>query len=108
MVVQIDLNKTRFHIEKEQHRHWCPRSEPVTSGEALASMLDQGWAFAECACYHHQRDIKGRSFHLYSFCLQRGYHVVRMTVISNPYILRVIKQHDLAVIETEIQAVATV
>jgi hypothetical protein len=95
------INSGRFYLDKDQHRHWCPISEPVTGGDVLESMLNQGWKISGGICYHQWHSLRGRNFHQYQFCLERDFHMINITVIANPFVQRLISRLHLAVIECE-------
>jgi hypothetical protein len=90
-----------LNLEKENYRHWCPFSESITGGDVLQSMLEQGWRFSENFCQQQWYPLRCAMTSTHSFWLQRGHHIRRMTVVSNPYVLNLIRQYRLRVVDAE-------
>jgi hypothetical protein len=82
---------SKFHIEKDIHRHWCPYSEPFTGGDALQSAVDQGWLMISVKVEDFQLS-ESRKVSVFHVRLQNGEHFRVMRVVMNPYVERFIKK----------------
>ena len=71
-------------------RHWHTQSEPYTGCDALLTALENGWQIMG-QIYSEQYVLpSGRTSTLYQFKLQLDDESTLMTVISTPYLLRLI------------------
>lgn len=81
---------SKFHVEKDIHRHWCPYSEPFTGGDALESALAQDWAIVGSIFVENFDLRESRKVTVYHVRLQKDAHFRLMRVITNPYVEQVI------------------
>lgn len=77
--------------------HWCPRSQRFTGGDAFLTYLDEGWEVGPEVFYEEFGQTGGRRVIVYYFELTRNGETLRMPVISNPFVERVIHALNLKV-----------
>jgi hypothetical protein len=85
--------------EEESHRHWCPQSEKITTGDALLSAFDDGWQVHGVVFQQEHWHNGGRRVNLYHVKLQRKDQCVTMVVVQNPYISRLLTQLRVQVVQ---------
>ncbi len=95
-MVVLDSSNAHFSY-MDVVSHWCPRSQRFTGGDALLTYLDEGWKIEPEAFYEEFGQTGGRRVIVYYFELSRGEETVRMPVISNPFVERLIHALDLKV-----------
>ncbi|MGB1285502.1 MAG: hypothetical protein ACPG7F_03125 [Aggregatilineales bacterium] len=78
-------------------RHWCPHSEPYSGTDSLLTALNEGWQLFDMV--FREDILLGRSRHttVYHFGLRREMLFVRMSIVSNPYLERIIQHEALRV-----------
>jgi len=91
------LKGTHEHYTRT-HRHWCPRSEAYTGADSLLSAQRQGWRLLGLAYQEKVMLGAGRYTNLYHFKLAREGEVVLMPVINNPFVQRLLKTHNIAIV----------
>jgi hypothetical protein len=84
-------------------RHWCPRSEAFTGGDALVTFLHNGWELAGDVAYEEEWRA-GRPVSIYFFPLARHGEHVLMPVIVNPYVEYVVVSLEARMVPTARQA----
>ena len=71
-------------------RHWSPESEKYTGGDALTTLLLQGWEIREtvsCETYWHGGS---RPTDIYHIELVRDSFIMSIAVMTNPYVRRLV------------------
>jgi hypothetical protein len=91
----------KCYIDKDEHRHWCPISEPYTGCDALLSALDQGWKLSSPYCQRSLWLFKERHVSIYYFELRRSGQLTCMAVINSPTVERFIQSHHLCISDIE-------
>jgi hypothetical protein len=89
----------RIEGPERERRHWSAQSQPFATGDVLLQLLDEGWrvyrrVFVEdYACTSHRR------VQVYHFVLMRGADRLKLSVLSNPAMRRLVCQYELVYIE---------
>jgi len=94
-IVNDSETHSNFHVEyMEVAQHWHPASEEYAGGDALVTLLSQGWNMKRDV-YVEKREFAGlRSVSVYHLELERGGDVLKVPVVRNPYINRVLRLGD--------------
>jgi len=80
--------------------HWCPQSQPFAGGDALITYIDDGWEIGSQVFYEEFEHRGGRQVVVYYFEMHRGNQIVRMPVINNPYVTRLVQVLNVDVVPT--------
>lgn len=85
------VDARNFHIQypNVSNQHWHVGSGRYAGGDHLMTAVVDGWEIEKCVQYVHTYN-GARSVAVYEFTLTREGEVVKMPVISNPYIERFI------------------
>jgi hypothetical protein len=75
----------------EMQRHWHPGSEKYTGADALVTMFVEGWTPARTVFYEEFWHAGSRLVTVYNVDLTRGDEHVMMLIITNPYMLRILR-----------------
>jgi hypothetical protein len=84
-------------------RHWHPQSEPYTGGDALFTLLEEGWDIEPEVRYDESWLAGVRSVLVYYFTLRRGDETLVMPVIRNPYVNRIVREMPARLVAMENQ-----
>jgi hypothetical protein len=86
---------TNHHVDyMDLTQHWHPESEPFAGGDALVTLLEKGWEMQR-EIQVEKREFAGlRSVSVYHVMLKRGEETIRVPVVRNPYINRVLRTGD--------------
>jgi hypothetical protein len=81
-----------YHVDyMDVAQHWHAKSEPYAGGDALVTMLAQGWQMQRDV-YVENREFAGmRSVSVYHITLERDGQRMTVPVVRNPYINRIIR-----------------
>ncbi|PJF30096.1 MAG: hypothetical protein CUN52_05000 [Phototrophicales bacterium] len=72
-------------------QHWHPESEKYAGGDALVTLLAEGWEIQREVGVEDRFFAGLRSVSVYHLTLKRGDETMKMPVIRNPYINRIIR-----------------
>ena len=89
-MVVLDAMNAHFSY-MEVVSHWSPVSQRFAGGDALITYLAEGWEIGPEVLYEEFGQTGGRKVVVYYFELQRGKQTVRMPVIGNPYVERLVQ-----------------
>lgn len=79
-------------------RHWSPQSEPYASGEALLQALESGWQ-VDGVIFQQEVPLGGdRRTYVYHVNLKRDDEQMKMKMVHNPYITRLIYRLNVQVV----------
>ena len=70
-------------------RHWSPVSEKYAGGDALATLLNQGWQINETVLFEEYWHSGTRPVVIYHIELIRNSETLKMPVLTNPYVRRI-------------------
>lgn len=84
-------------------RHWSPRSEKYTGADSLLTAQREGWRIVGLAYRQAISLSGGRQTTIYHFKLIRDEETRLMPVTANPFVMRLIKLHRIAVIRYRYQ-----
>ena len=84
----------------DMSRHWCPRSQRFTGGDALLTYLDNGWEVYNEVTYEEYWQGGARRMFIYEFVLIKGGQHVRMRVIDNPFVERLMRDLQIRALPT--------
>ncbi|MBI5671448.1 MAG: hypothetical protein HZC41_25940 [Chloroflexi bacterium] len=71
-------------------RHWSPYSEKYTTGDALLNALENGWVIDGIIFRQDFWRAGVRRIPVYHFTLRRGNNLVKMKVVDNPWVNRLV------------------
>lgn len=85
-------SQSNAHVEYlDVTQHWHPHSEPYAGGDALLTLISEGWVMKHDV-YVEKREFAGlRSVSVYHVELERGGQTIRVPIVRNPYINRIIR-----------------
>ncbi len=83
------------------YRHWHGQSEKFTGGDSLATAIFLGWSFNPLVLVDTYWHFGTRQVHVYHFELRRGSETMSMPVLGNPFVDRMIVQHDLKIMPVD-------
>jgi hypothetical protein len=88
-----------FRIEDNAlKRHWCPNSQKYAGGDALLTALERGWRIGGVIfCQEHWHG-GARRVRVYHIDLARGAAAMRMRVLMNPFVERLIQERHWRVV----------
>ena len=73
-------------------RHWCPLSEPFTTGDALLTAVHRGW-FVKGVIFRQEIWLSDvRRIFVYHVELQYDDQSRKMQVLENPFVERIVHQ----------------
>lgn len=84
--------------DREIYRHWCPHSEKFAGGDALLTALEEGWQIIGIIFRQDFWYAGVRRVPVYHFELYRPDEVIRMAVIQNPYVTRLVSECGVQVV----------
>ncbi len=95
-------NISNFHVEyMDVIQHWSPTSEKYAGADSLLTMIYKGWQM-KTPVMREQRMFAGmRQVNIYHITLERNGDVMKMPVIHNPYINRMIISNKIQIIPFE-------
>lgn len=90
-----------FNRTKTEKRHWCPRSEQYAGGDVLYNYLNNGWAVRDGLVVRQYIWQGGaRRMVVFHFELERQKEIIKLSVVQNPFIDRVIAANNLHISDT--------
>jgi hypothetical protein len=79
-------------------RHWSPQSEPYASGEALLQALESDWK-VDGVIFRQEVPLGGdRRTYVYHVNLRRDHEQMKMKMVHNPFIARLIYRLNVQVV----------
>ncbi len=76
-------------------RHYCPYSESYTGADSLLTAQRNGWRLVGLA-YREDILLRGsRHTALYYFKLQRDNEQMVMPILSNPFVMRMVRHYNI-------------
>lgn len=88
-----------FHVEyMDVTQHWNAQSEKYAGADGLLTMIYNGWNMKPEVLREERWFAGMRLVYIYHITLERDGEVVKMPVIHNPYISRMIARHDINVV----------
>lgn len=95
-------NITNYHVQylDVETQHWHPESETYAGGDHLITALEKGWEIEKCVRAKHWYAAL-RFVTLYQFHMTRNDKTVVMPVVENPYVVRLIDEEGIELIEDE-------
>jgi hypothetical protein len=79
-------------------RYWGPQSEEYASGDALLQALDDGWQVHDVIFRQEVWLNEGRRTFVYHISLKRGDDTLKMKMVYNPFIARLIYRFNVQVV----------
>lgn len=95
MTVQTNPQSERKGVKQ---RHWSRQSQPIAPADILVNRLQHGWtlsAVVTCEKHHYG---PGRSVDIFTFTLTQNDKVLQLPVQANPIARRIIRDHNLQVV----------
>ncbi len=98
MIVESIANY-HFQYMDVSSQHWSFSSEKLAGGDNLLTALSRGWQLDDTVKMETVWYAGMRSSTIYHFTLVKGEQEIRMPVLSNPYVNRMVKlEEDLKVV----------
>ncbi len=107
IVLEREIAARELEID-EDYRHWSPASQPHTTAEVLLQYLRCGWECLNRVTVKTSQCVSSRCVELYSFEISKGQEQLCVPVVSNPVILRFIRERGLIVTQCEINSSSSV
>ncbi|PJF44039.1 MAG: hypothetical protein CUN55_06035 [Phototrophicales bacterium] len=79
-------------------RHWSRQSQPIAPAEILVNRLQNGWQLSPVATCQQHHYGPGRTIDIYTFTLTQNGDVLQLPVRANPVVHRIIREHNLEVV----------
>lgn len=96
---------TNFHTEyMDVTQHWSPRSEKYAGGDALLTMLTRGWKMRRRVQVEEKWYAGMRSVTVYHLQLDREGETMKMPVVHNPYVNRLLSGDEVEMVPMKEQA----
>lgn len=96
------IPSTNLHVDyPDLNRHWDPHSEKYAGGDGLLTAMQNGWEIDGPVLAEEYWCAGTRLVMIYHFTLVRGDETMKMPVLSNPYIQRLLQVWRLNVIPFE-------
>ena len=100
----VTFDASNFHFEyMDVVRHWSPNSQQYAGGDVIVTLLNNGWQIGETVRYEEYwhagsrmvmlpdaMSIFARRVMIYHLEMVRDDEVLRVPVLSNPYVRRLI------------------
>jgi hypothetical protein len=96
MAIGEDTSRSpNYHFEYiDVIQHWHSDSEPFAGGDALVTLISQGWVMQRDV-YVEKRNFAGkRSVSVYHITLERDGQLMKVPTVRNPYINRILRMGD--------------
>lgn len=94
----MEIRSSDFHVDYSNvYRHWDPRSEAYAGGDALVTMLQAGWHVNDPIYEQPFWYCGNRQVHVLHCVLTRGDEQIVMAVISNPFVVRAMRDRRLKI-----------
>src|SRR5690554_6563261 len=87
-----------FDPKEGEKYYWSPTSQDYASGEALLAALDNGWQVDGVIFRQEIWLTVGRRTNLYHITLIRDGEVIKMKMVDNPFITRLIHRLKIQVV----------
>lgn len=100
-VLEREIVARELEIDDDDYRHWSPASQPYATAEVLLQYLSRGWECMNEVAVKTFRCVSSRCVEVYAFEISKGHERLCVPVVSNPIILRFIRQRGLAVTSCE-------
>jgi hypothetical protein len=86
-----------YHVSyPDVFRQWSPACEKYAGGDSLVTALTHGWDFSTKTIFYEEFWLAGtRPVVVFHFQLEKGDVAMTMPVITNPYVRRVIRMHEI-------------
>lgn len=82
-------------------RHWCDTSEKFAGGDALLTAMQNHWVAEDNCIEEHYWHAGTRLVTVFVFNLHNGNETLRMPVLANPYVRRVIRDEEFKVVPAD-------
>lgn len=93
----MNVQKNYDNYYMDTPRHWSAESEAYTGADSLLTALEYGWQIIG-AVYREDILYRGaRMSAIYHVTLERQQERVVMSIVSNPFLVRYLKQRGLLV-----------
>ncbi len=87
----VTFDASNFHFEyMDVVRHWSPNSQQYAGGDVIVTLLNNGWQIGETVRYEEYWHAGSRMVMIYHLEMVRDDEVLRVPVLSNPYVRRLI------------------
>lgn len=87
----VTFDSANSHFEyMDVVRYWSPTSQSYAGGDALVTLLCQGWAIAETVFHEEYWHAGSRPVTIYHMELSRGEAIMNVPVFANPYVRRMV------------------
>lgn len=87
-----------FDSEDGEKHYWSPHSEEYASGDALLAAFDDGWQVDGVIFRQEVWLTAGRRTYVYHISLKRAGETLKMKMVYNPFITRLIFRLNVQVV----------
>ena len=99
-VLEREVVSRELEIDNDD-RHWSPASQPYATADVLLQYLRCEWECANEVTVKTSRCVSSRCVEVYIFTISRGHERLCVPVVSNPVILRLVRERGLTVTSCE-------
>lgn len=89
-MVTFDASNSHFEY-MDVVRHWSPVSQKYAGGDAVITLLNEGWRVNEVVFHEEYWHAGSRPVTIYHLDMVRGDEQMHVPVLSNPYVRRMIE-----------------
>jgi hypothetical protein len=90
-MVTLDASNSHFEY-MDVVRHWSPTSQKYAGGDAIITLINEGWKIGETVFYEEYWYAGARLVGVYHLQLERNGERLHVPVLSNPYVRRMLKR----------------
>jgi hypothetical protein len=85
----VTFDASNFHFEyMDVVRHWSPKSQRYAGGDALITLMAEGWNLKETVFYEEYWHAGSRPVTIYHVEMARNHETMQVPVFGNPYVRR--------------------
>lgn len=100
-VLERGIVARELEIDDDDYRHWSPPSQPYTTADVLLQYLRCEWECANEITVKTSHCVSSRRVEIYIFTISKGHEHLCVPVVSNPVILRLVRERGLTVTSCE-------
>lgn len=91
----LGRNPSNYHVEYlDVTQHWDPASQSYAGGDALITLLSQGWVMGNHIIMEYKWFGGNRRVRVYQCTLTRDQTSVTIPIVHNPYVNRLLRQSN--------------
>ena len=96
MTIMIPAGTHEYYTKHDQH--FCPKSETFTGADSLITAQRNGWQMVGLAYREDVLLSGGRHTTVYHFELHKHGETIVMPVVSNPFVVRILRSRQIDIL----------